>query len=268
MAISGYQMPMRFLWALSIFVAFLAAIMLLQVNETQAQEYFSVKQVLNGKSFLLEDGRTVRLASIQVPNIRETHGLKREGEPMGKQSHRALIELLNNQKLRFTYGAEQTDRKDRLLAMAYLADGRNVQAEMITQGWAMVYPFPDMREPLENWLKLEDEARQARRGIWKNSYWDPQSADGVDTGGKERFLLVEGTINKAAKVKGGWFLNFDEDWKTDFTGVISKDDTKAEFKKDDLKRLEGQRVRIRGWIYRYNGPAIDVHQPEQIEILK
>ena len=226
-----------------------------------------MKRVLNGKSFLLENGKIARLASIQVPNIRETHGLKRAGQPMGKQSHQALIDLVHGKKLIFTYGDEKMDRKGRLLAMAYLEDGRNVQAEMIKQGWAMVYPFPDIREPLKEWLELEAKAREAKLGIWQNSYWDPQSADGVDTGGKERFLLVEGTVNNAAKVKGGWFLNFDEDWKTDFTGVISKTDTKAEFKKDDLKRLTGKQVRVRGWIYRYNGPAVDIHQPEQIEIL-
>lgn len=226
-----------------------------------------MKRVLNGKSFQLENGKTVRLASLQVPNIQETHGLKRPGQPMGKQSHQALIDLVNRQKIRFEFGPEETDRKGRLVALAYLEDGRNVQAEMIKQGWAMVYPFPDMRKPLKGWLALESKARDAKLGIWQNDYWNPQSAEGVDTGGKERFLLVEGTVNNAAKVKGGWFLNFDEDWKTDFTGVISKADTKAMFKKDDLKRLVGKRVRLRGWTYRYNGPAMDIHQPEQIELI-
>ena len=252
----------------TLFVAYLAYYSLNQQVQAKNEISYAVDRVLNGKSFTLKTGETVRLASIQVPNIRETHGLKRAGEPMGVQSHQALIDLVQNQPLTFRYGPQQEDRKGRLIVLAYLPDGRNVQAEMIRQGWAMVYPFPDLRDVLPGWLKLEAEARKAKRGIWQHDYWNPQSAEGVETGGKERYLLVEGVVKKAAKVKGGWFLNFDDDWKTDFTGVINKDDAKAHFKKYDVKGLEGKRVRLRGWTYRYNGPAMDLHQPEQIEILE
>ena len=238
-----------------------------QTKQNAETETVTVKHVHNGKSFTAKSGKKVRLASLQVPNIRETHGLKRPGEPMGKQSHQALIDLIQNQTLTLEFGPEKKDRKGRFVAIARLKDGRSVQEAMISEGWALAYPFPDLRKPLPAWLKLENKARQAKRGIWQNSYWDPQSSDGVDTGGKERYLLVEGVVKKVAKVKGGWFLNFDEDWKTDFSGVISKQDAKTLFKKYDVKALAGKRVRLRGWTYRYNGPAMDLHQPEQIEIL-
>ncbi len=227
----------------------------------------SVKQVYNGKSFTLESGEKVRLASIQVPNIQEVSGLKRAGEPMGEQSHQALIDLIQNQTLTLTFSHEKIDRKGRLIALAALPDGRIVQEEMIQQGWALAYPFPDSGALMPKWQKLEAEARAAKRGIWQDSYWNPQSADGVDTKGNERYLLVEGRIDNAAKVKGGWFLNFDKDWKTDFTGVISKEDAKTYFKGFDIASLQGKRVRVRGWTYRNNGPAMDLHQPEQIELL-
>lgn len=258
---------MKFFGLLSLLaLCAIAAVMLLSPT-SHADTNFTVKRVLNGKSFMLESGQTVRLASIQVPNVQETKGLKRPGEPLGTQSHQALIDLVQNQSVRLEFAPEKEDRKGRWIALAYLADGRNIQAEMISQGWAAVYPFPDLRKPLKKWLQLEQKARTAKRGIWQHDYWQPQADDRIDTGGKERFLLVEGVIEKAAKVKGGWYLNFDDNWKTDFTGVISKADTKAFFKKDDLKRFEGKKVRLRGWIYRHNGPAIDIHQPEQIEVL-
>ena len=234
--------------------------------EAEAKIY-KVKRVLNGKSFTLENGKTVRLASIQVPNIAELKGLKRAGEPMGKQSHQALIDLLNRQTITLKFGEQQEDRKGRLVGLAYLPDGRNVQAEMISQGWAVAYPFPDLRKPLKTWLKLEDEARKAKRGIWRHDYWKPRSNQQIHSFAKERYVLVEGVVKKAANVKGGWFLNFGEDWKTDFTGAIKKHDAKAYFKGFDLKSLEGKRVRLRGWVHRHNGPAIDLHQPEQIEKL-
>jgi hypothetical protein len=33
----------------------------------------------------------------------------------------------------------------------------------------------------------------------------------------------------------------------------------------DLASLEGQRVRVRGWVESWNGPAIEATHPEQIE---
>lgn len=245
-----------------------AAALLSGITGAKEDNIYQVKQVHNGKMLTLEGGETLRLASIQVPNIQEIDGLKRPGQPMGTQSHQALIDLAQNQKLTLKFAPEKTDRKGRLIALAYLEDGRNLQAEMIKQGWAMVYPFPDLTEVLPGWLKLEQQARQAKRGIWQDSYWDPQSSDGVDTGGEERYLLVEGTVQNVAQVKGGWFLNFDKDWKTDFTGVISKDDARAYFKGYDVAALQGKKLRLRGWTYRYNGPAMDIHQPEQIEVLQ
>jgi endonuclease YncB( thermonuclease family) len=229
---------------------------------------FEVKRVLNGKSLQLVDGRIVRLASLQVPNITEQTGLKRAGQPMGVQSHQALIDLVQGKKLRLEFGAQKEDRKGRLIALAYLPDGRNLQAEMISAGWGMVYPFPDLVEPLPAWLRLEDAARKAGKGIWQNDYWQPRAALRLpEENPEERFMLVEGIAKKVAKVKGGWFINFDQDWKSDFTAVISKEDAKEHFQGKDLSWLEGKRLRMRGWIYRYNGPAMDIHQPQQIEPL-
>jgi micrococcal nuclease len=36
----------------------------------------------------------------------------------------------------------------------------------------------------------------------------------------------------------------------------------------DFRALEGRRVRVRGWIERRAGPAIEVRHPSQIEIVE
>ena len=35
----------------------------------------------------------------------------------------------------------------------------------------------------------------------------------------------------------------------------------------DIAAYAGKRVRVRGWVARYNGPMIEATHPEQIEIL-
>jgi micrococcal nuclease len=72
-----------------------------------------------------------------------------------------------------------------------------------------------------------------------------------------------------ADVQGRFFLNFGSDYKKDFTGAISPKDARSFASAGlDIKSLEGKKVRLRGWIYERNGPAMDLTHPEQVESLQ
>ena len=82
------------------------------------------------------------------------------------------------------------------------------------------------------------------------------------------FQLVEGKVLKAARIKGRVYLNFGDDWKTDFTVTIGVP-ARRMFREagTDPLSLEGKRIRVRGWLKRYNGPMIAATHPEQIEVV-
>jgi hypothetical protein len=67
---------------------------------------------------------------------------------------------------------------------------------------------------------------------------------------------------------GRVYLNFDKDWRKDFTVLIERKDGEA-FKAVgiDPKALAGKRLRVRGWIEWRNRPMIHVTHVEQIELL-
>ncbi len=69
-------------------------------------------------------------------------------------------------------------------------------------------------------------------------------------------------------VRGRGYLNFGEDWKTDFTIYLSPR-TRRLFEREglDIEDFEGHVVRVRGWLDSYNGPEIEATHPEQIEVL-
>lgn len=223
-------------------------------------------EILTAKSFRLSNGEMVRLAGLQAPNVRETDGKMRPGEPMGQEAKQALQQLLNGQKLTLVTGDNPRDRHGRIVAKVLLPDGTSVQQVMLQQGMAMLYWFPDSRNWLAELLPYEAEARAAGRGIWAHPYWRVQPAQQLRYE-KERYLVVEGTPRAVKQVRGNWYLNFGEDWKTDFTAMIRKDDYRAYFAGQDLTPLQGRPLRLRGWVYRYNGPMLDVIVPEQIEQL-
>ncbi len=70
-----------------------------------------------------------------------------------------------------------------------------------------------------------------------------------------------------AEVRTGVYLNFEENWREDFTVFIPKRDLRRfGGKEHELGLLEGRIIRVRGWLKLRNGPMIDVSHPEQIEI--
>jgi hypothetical protein len=70
----------------------------------------------------------------------------------------------------------------------------------------------------------------------------------------------------ASKVRNRIDLNFGENWRDDFTIRIDRRYWRRFRKVDfDPMLLEGQRVRVRGWVVLENGPMIRVDHPEPIQ---
>ncbi len=235
-----------------------------------AAETVSAQRVIDGDTIKLdravEGSDRVRLVGIQAPEL----FLKGEGSkkwPLAEASKKALEALVAGKKLKLVFGGRRKDRYGRLLAHLVTGDGVWVQGEMLKQGMAMVYSFPDNRSRVLEMLALERQARKAGRGIWGNSFYASRKAGAV---GKDvgTFQAVEGRVRRAARVKSNVYLNFGEDWRTDFT-IMIKAKGRRLFKKAGIDPLsfQGRRVRVRGWIRKWNGPMIEATHPEQIEVL-
>lgn len=233
----------------------------------QESAYFRVKTVPNAKTLQLEGGTTVRLACLQAPNVKEATGQLRPGEPRGEEAKAALARLVKGHQIRLQPEPPVLDRHGRRLAFVTLDNGQEVQQEMLKAGMAMVYPFPDNRDKLPGLLAAERGARKAKRGIWADPYWQPAQAATV-AAPKERYQLVQGVVRQVASAGGNWYLNFGEDYKTDFTAMIKQADYLHYFSGQDLTLLQGKTVLLRGWVYARDGVMVDVTLPEQIEVVE
>lgn len=210
----------------------------------------------------------IRLVGLQAPKL----ALGREGFrpwPLADEARKALRDLVLGRTVALTFGGAEKDRHGRLLAHLHTLDGTWVQGEMLARGWARVYSFPDNRAAVAAMLALERAAREAGRGIWGHPFYairgpDPEALAPL----AGTFQLVEGRVLRADRVKGRVYLNYGPDWRTDFTVAI---DARARrlFRGAgvDPLALEGRRLRVRGWIKRFNGPMIEATHPEQVEVL-
>ena len=235
-----------------------------------------VTEIVDGDTLFidprLEDGNEIRLVGIQAPKL--PLGRKNfDAWPLSTEAKDLISDLTIGEQVALSFGGSERDRYGRWLAHLHVTTGRNkglwVQGEMLRQGLARVYSFVDNRSLVDEMLALEKEARQARRGIWAQDYYAIRNADpGALNRELGTFQLIEGRVVDAAKVKGTVYLNFGNDWRTDFT-VSLRYKTVRMFKKAgiDPLSLKGQSIRVRGWLSKRNGPMIKATHPEQVEIL-
>lgn len=236
------------------------------IRATEAARDGVVRAVVDGDTLLLQSGIEVRLVGIQAPKL----PLGRRGFrtwPLAAESKAALEKLTLGKHLTLGYGGRKIDRNGRLLAQLTDDAGTWIQGAMLSRGMARVYTFADNRGRAAEMLALERDARAARRGIWANAFYRVRSVDEtpelIDT-----FQLVEGRVQNVGVVRGRVYLNFGPDWRTDFTVTIAPGSVRRfDGGAATLEALRGARIRVRGWLQRYNGPMIEVTHPEQIERL-
>ncbi|MCW9035159.1 MAG: thermonuclease family protein [Rhodospirillales bacterium] len=229
--------------------------------------FFKVIEVVDGDTVRLEDGRQVRLVGLQAPKL----PLGRKGFkkwPLADESKKMLENLCLNRQVQLHFGGTAMDRHSRILAHLITEDGTWIQGEMLRQGMARVYTFPDNRSVIDKMLKAEKEARHNNRGIWQHPFYRVRSPENlykvIGT-----FQVVEGVVRATAFVKGTIYLNYGADWRKDFTVKI-KGKAKRLFKNVGLDplSLKGKRLRVRGWLKKRNGPLIEATHPEQIEVIE
>jgi endonuclease YncB( thermonuclease family) len=231
-----------------------------------------VRRVGDGRTFLLDDGREIRLAAIEAPPIASLHG-SGERERAGLAAKAALAALVEGNEIVLKHVAPSADRYGRLLAFAFVTrDGqeRSVQRELLMQGHARVAARLDDRACAAELTTAEQAARAAKLGLWADPYYVVKSAENPAEVMAERgrFTLVRGKVLSVRESGGTIYVNFGRRWSEDFTVTIRKRHERM-FVGAGLepKKLAGRLVEVRGWIEERGGPWIEATRPEQIAIV-
>ena len=232
----------------------------------------TVASIIDGETLKLADGRVVRLIGVKAPM--PPLGFRGDDPwPFVEEAKKALTRLASGKEVELRYGGARTDRHGYALAQVFVTDGASsiwLQKEMVGEGLARVYSFPDNRACVGELLAAESDAREKGLGLWASPAYRIEDAGDVDRLGRltQSYQLVEGTVLSVGEGAGRIYLNFARDWKSDFTISVARKDVSAFTGEGiDLKALAGKRVRVRGWVVWRNGPMIEATHPEQIEVL-
>jgi endonuclease YncB( thermonuclease family) len=232
----------------------------------------TVAEVKDGETLQLTDGTVVRLINAKAPTAPIAARSDRPW-PMVNEAKEALSKLASGAEVELRYGGTRTDRHGYALAQVYVVKGGEriwLQSELVGKGLARVYSFPDNHACVSELLAREAKARAKGEGVWGSWAYRVLAADNVERLGRltRSYQLVEGVVAQVGESSGRIYLNFDKDWRRDFTVLIERKDGES-FRAAgiDPKALAGKQLRVRGWIEWRNGPMIHATHVEQIELL-
>ena len=230
----------------------------------------TVGKILEGRTLVLEDGREVRLAAIEVAPLAV---MQNRPDRAGRAAAAALSALAVGDQVVLRWAESGSDRYGRLFAYAYIlreGDEFLLQQELVADGHARVsnrVASPCAAALLER----EKAAREAKLGLWADPYYEVLDAETPNDAlaHRGRFALVEGKVASVRESGRTIYVNFGRRRIGDITVTILKRNERSFAAAGlDLRSLAGRHIRVRGWIEARSGERawIEAERPEQIEI--
>jgi endonuclease YncB( thermonuclease family) len=221
-------------------------------------------ETMDGTTFRLEDGRVVRLANVipAMPIDGDRQALLRAKE--------ALAEIANGKHALLYFASESKDRYGRISVQAVLLEEKIwLESELVSRGLARVFPSANDK-CMTALLQFESKARSARAGLWNESKFGVFDAENVEAllAAEGRFAVVEGAVRRVGESRGRLYLDFGRRFTEDFTVVVPDRLRKNLVAKgSDPKSWRGKRIRVRGILFSWGGPAMEINLAQAIELL-
>jgi endonuclease YncB( thermonuclease family) len=213
----------------------------------------------------LSDGRTVRLGGLDAPSA------DRGAPEIAKAARDFLSKRLLGRDADLVLLAGGTDRWGRTVADLSLPDSepQSTAAALLTAGYARVRPEFETRGCAAERLTIEDDARRAGLGIWRDpDFAVIQSSNSAELSRRSgRFVVVQGMVRRVGFARSRLYLELvPRDGPT--IVVARKLETALAREGRLVAGLVGQTIRARGALDDRFGPRIEVGDPAMIEIAR
>lgn len=170
----------------------------------------------------------------------------------------------------------EPDRWGRLPVTLAGPDDDNVSRMLVRLGLARIDPGtrPALCDP--GLMAIEEEARRYRRGLWRDPASRPVNARNSRAllARIGEFVLVEGRVESVGERPRTTFIDLTGRWQGGFTVTVPNalwQEVVAQMQETHglgPEDLTGRRIRVRGVMQRWRGPAIELAIAAFIEILQ
>lgn len=228
-----------------------------------------IDKVIDGLTILMKDKTIIRLASLDIPDFHS-----QRHAPYSEEALKLLQNTLptGTEVLLYQTRKNKTGRENRMgHALGHIVTKKEpiwINGAFLSHGIARTIIAANAVEMSAQLLKAEQQARTHKRGIWsKGSDYLVLTPD-TAAQAMGQYAIIEGIVQKTASIRNNVYLNFGENWKTDFTIMITPTIRKKLAQQGiHPLSLSGETVRVRGWAREYNGPLIELDVPEHLELI-
>jgi micrococcal nuclease len=132
----------------------------IEISVVDTEGQVRVVRVIDGDTIEVEGGARVRYIGIDAPEVYP------QTEYYGPEAWARNSELVEGKTVTLEKDVSETDVYGRLLRYVWV-DGVFVNGELVRLGYARAISYPPDTKYQERLAQLEEEAREARRGLWR-----------------------------------------------------------------------------------------------------
>ncbi len=205
--------------------------------------FYRVKTVYDGDTVVLEDGRKIRLLGINTPEVQHRD---KSADAGGDEAKRWLIDKLENAKVRLEVGVEKTDKYGRTLAHLFTEKKEHINLQLVEAGLAAVSIYSNELLYVNELVKAQNQAEQARLGIWGRPEYATIPVDSLTEAGHPGWTRLVGKVVNIRKTRKSIYLEFSDAFEA-----------RIESKWLDLfpnvNDYLGKTIEVRGWLSKSKG---------------
>jgi endonuclease YncB( thermonuclease family) len=123
---------------------------------TAADLSVTIREVIDGDTVRLNDGRLVRYVGVNAPE---------PGQPFAREATMLNRQLVLGRPVRLEFDDVAEDRHGRLLAYVY-RNGTMINERLLDEGVAHLFLLPPNVRHATRLLRAQEQAKAARRGMW------------------------------------------------------------------------------------------------------
>jgi endonuclease YncB( thermonuclease family) len=230
-------------------------------------ETVALKQIYDGDTIELTDGRKIRVLGINTPEVAHRGEAL---EPLAIDARAAAQTFLAKTPfLKIKLGLQKQDQFKRWLAFVYTQDGENLSAYLLRQGLAAQVIIPPNIDDVMCLHQQEEKARSDVLGIWRHPYFESRHANELmieDAG----FRFIDGVVDNIKTSDEAWWFTLDDEVDVKINKLAL-----PYISIEDIEKLQGKRIMVRGWLVDKtknsknssfeNKWIISIHHPFMIE---
>lgn len=194
-------------------------------------------KALDGDSISFAGKQQLRLLGVNTPE---------RGQPLAEDAKRQLQQWIDQGIYWLNIDGAQ-DRYGRYLSHLFFADGRSVNANLISKGLGFLVLMPPELDYSDCYIEAWDHVKAAPVGVLRDEYYQPvritEKPEQYNKRLRGGYLRVTGAVRSVKRSKNAWWLELGDD-----VVLQVRKQYWSVFENLDLQALLGQSVLASGWV--------------------